>query len=385
MNEPDRRQKPLWKMAQDAIRNRWGEARWRLRFAFARRSGKPVAVLIGFARWKTWMHDALPTHSVVFLGHSTRIRPKILELLPHQPSLEVFCWSYKHPEKLTEICASHNLPITRVEDGFLRSVGLGVNRSRPMSLAFDTRAMHFDRSKVSDLDTILNTHDFERDRRSLQLADRVMTALKDGLTKYISQGTGRSLAAELGLSADQKCILVIGQVEDDLSIKYGMEGFMNGNDFVRLVSENNPDATILYRPHPESIAACKPHYSNPADISDICHVIGPEWSLQESFAAASEAHTITSLAGLEAVVAGLTVHTYGMPFYAGWGFTIDHGLANVEGKRCRQLSPREVVAAAYVLYPRYFHPETGEPTNLEGILDIAEKIRADMLENAAAS
>lgn len=365
---------------RDALIKRFPALRLRPRIRAARKSGKPTAILLGFSDWKMWMHDVLPDYHVVFIGHSPVIDPRLIDKIPNFPRPHVFGWSYKFPQRARDVCTDAGIPLTLIEDGFVRSVGLGTQKSRPMSLVFDTRAMHFDRGKVSDLDDLLNTYDFAADADVMAAADAVMSALQSGLTKYILDHNSRSVVDTLGLDPDRRRILVLGQVEDDLSIKYGIDGFMSGNDLVRKVAAENPEATILYRPHPESIAVSKPHYSDPVDVNDICHVLGSEWALKDCFDAAHEAHVITSLAGLEAKVAGLDVHVYGMPFYSGWGFTIDHGISDIPDKRRRSLTLREVIAGAYVLYPRYYHPLTSDPIDVWEALRITQQMRLNLAE-----
>lgn len=334
------------------------------------------ALLVSFSNWKTWMTDVLPENHVCFLGHSPRVAPAMLNLIPKFKNPKVYAWSYKWPEELEGICRKNNIELIYTEDGFIRSVGLGTNKSRPMSLVYDKKAMHFDRDKVSELDDILNHREFTKSE--LDAAEQVCAALKTGLTKYISQSQGRSLKEELCINDDKRVVLVLGQVEDDYSIKHGMEHFMSANDLVAKVALENPDAHILYRPHPESIAVRKKHYSDPRDVAHLCHIVTPEWSLQETFEASDEAHTMTSLTGLEAAVNGLEVHTYGMPFYAGWGFTNDRGLAQTPGKRVRTRTLQEVVAGAYVCYSKYYHPVTGAPITVLEALDMAERLRGHM-------
>lgn len=370
---------------RDAMVKRFPGAQIRPVLKAAKATGKPTAILVGFSKWKNWMDAVLAGYHVVYLGHSPKVPTAILKQIHKFPNPHVFAWSYKFPADLPEICAREGVKLTYVEDGFLRSVGLGTQKSRPMSLVFDDSGMHFDRSRVSDLDRLLNTYDFATDSRSLALASKVANALRDGLTKYVAVGAGGSLIDALGLDANRRRILVCGQVEDDMSLKHGMEGFMTGNEFVARVAIANPDATILYRPHPESVAVRKKHYSDPRDVAHLCHVISGDWSLKESFAAANEAHVITSLAGIEAKIAGLDVHTYGMPFYAGWGFTHDHGLADTPDKRMRTLTVEEVVAGAYVLYPRYYHPLTSETIGVDEGLDILTTLRNHMVRVASAS
>ena len=78
-------------------------------------------------------------------------------------------------------------------------------------------------------------------------------------------------------------------------------------------------------------------------------------------------HTITSLSGFEALLKGIKVTTVGAPFYSGWGLTDDR---QPVPRRMRSLSLLELLAGAYLLYPRYANPETGEPLDLEDVLQL---------------
>ena len=364
----------------DAVRKRQPDkatitraAEMRRAISQAQASGRPVAVLVGFSNWKNWMSDALPHHHVVMPG--PKIDAALLDALPRFPSATVYTWSYKAPAQLRDVCARANIPLVFVEDGFIRGFGLGVAQTRPMSLAFDARAMHFDRHNVSELDMLLNSNETFSEP-DLERARRVMSCMRAGLTKYNDTKIAPvGLAEKLRLDPDRRTIVVLGQIEDDLSLAYGMDGKMSGNDLVARVAMNNPHAQILYRPHPESFAVTKPHYSKPQDVAHLAHIVPPKWSLRETLSCAQEAHTITSLSGFEAAIHGLEVHTYGMPFYAGWGFTTDHGLSDVPGKRTRARSLLEVACAAYVRYPRYYHPITGQPISIDQALECINAIQ----------
>ncbi|MDR5671096.1 capsular biosynthesis protein, partial [Burkholderia cenocepacia] len=65
-----------------------------------------------------------------------------------------------------------------------------------------------------------------------------------------------------------------------------------------------------------------------------------------------EVHTLSSLAGFDALLRGKMVCTYGLPFYAGWGLT-DDDLAPLPW-RDRVLSLDMLVAGALLRYPLYW-------------------------------
>jgi capsular polysaccharide export protein len=58
--------------------------------------------------------------------------------------------------------------------------------------------------------------------------------------------------------------------------------------------------------------------------------------------------------------------TYGVPFYAGWGLTVDHG--PVPSRRTTPRSLDELVAATLLIYPRYLDPLSGLPCPAEVVV-----------------
>jgi capsular polysaccharide export protein len=348
------------------------------KIAQSHRIEKPTAILLGFSDWKTWMQDALCDYNVVFMGHSPNVSETMLNLIPRFYSPNVFVWSYKYPERAISICKEHDISLTFVEDGFLRSVGLGIEKSRPLSLVFDKKAMHFDAFKPSSLDEILNKHDFVSDTASMQLAQELAEVITSGATKYMRPDSRDNISEVFGLDADEHVVVVLGQVEDDLSIRYGSEKFYSGVDLVKIAAIENPHSRILYRPHPEAIARRKQHYSDPKSVKDICEIVGRRWSLNETLSVASRVYTITSFSGFEAALRGIDVDLFGFPFYGGWGFTNDRHSIPLSEKRRRQLKPAEVLAGALVLYPDYFHPVTGQRISPETAISIAWAINIQL-------
>ncbi|MBL4800158.1 MAG: hypothetical protein JKY50_22410 [Oleispira sp.] len=358
----------------DAYFNKYPERKYKKTLAkivLSHQIKRPTAILIGFSDWKTWMIDVLPDYNVVFLGHSPEVSASLLKTIPKFFEPTVFCWSYKFPHELRDLCLTNDICITFVEDGFIRGSGLGIAKTNPMSLVFDSQAMHFDHKKTSALDDLLNTHEINsQDMKNVAKFRQVFEA---GVTKYIRADSGSNLSDELNLYGEN-VIVILGQVEDDLSIQYGANRFYSGNDLVKIAALENPGSRILYRPHPESIQRRKKHYSNPKDVSNLCDIIGRRWSLKETLEVADRVYTVTSFAGFEAALMGKIVELFGLPFYGGWGFTNDRHDIDTTIKRTRKLTTDVVLAITLGRYATYFHPVTMERITPIKAAEYAESI-----------
>jgi capsular polysaccharide export protein len=258
-------------------------------------------------------------------------------------------WASRIPPGLPELAAREGVPLIRVEDGFVRSVGLGADFLPPASLVFDRGGMYYDPRTRSDLDRLLSETQFdaaliERSRRLIaQLVGR-------GVTKYNLGGAVPVWDAPPGA----RRLLVPGQVEDDLSVVYGGGEIRTNLDLLARARAANPGAFILYKPHPDVIAGHRKGAVPEALVRRYADEIVQGVSTAALLAGIDEVHTMTSLAGFEALLRGRRVTVYGRPFYAGWGLTTD----TVAIDRTRRLSLEELVAGALILYPRYLDPLT---------------------------
>ena len=336
----------------------------------------PTVLLIGFMPWKTFMSQWFPDCQVIrcATGHMA-----LLDFLRHLPRivkhkrLKVYVWSYKEPRIVAVICRLFSISLIRVEDGFLRSVQLGAMRVPPLSLCFAEKALYFDATAESDLETILETYDFAADTELMERTRRGIAALVSSrLSKYNSGGTV-DIETIYG-PKDKPRVLVVGQVEGDMSMIKGMSLQMTNNEFVRVVVDENPDAQVIYKPHPEVLKGIrkKPKQSSPDDVRDICMVLDQDVALADAFESIDRVYTMTSLSGFEALIRGLPVSCFGMPFYAGWGATDDRETCS---RRTQQRSVEEIFAAAYIIYPRYRDPETGSELSFEEGLALLQRMK----------
>jgi len=106
--------------------------------------------------------------------------------------------------------------VTIVEDGFLRSRGLGAELVPPMSLVLDDRGIYFDPTRTSRLEDLIRQRATLRKGQTLRAEALMRALINQGVSKY-------NLSGELPVLPDGHRILVPGQVEDDASVRYGCD------------------------------------------------------------------------------------------------------------------------------------------------------------------
>jgi len=240
-----------------------------------------------------------------------------------------------------------------LEDGFLRSVGLGADLVRPVSWVIDRRGIYYDASHPSDLEVLLQTKQF--DSASLKRAAEVrQTLLSTGITKY-NVGTKRwsRPADAVGL----KVILVPGQVETDASIRHGALDIKSNLALLKAARQANPNAWLIYKPHPDVAAGLRGKGAQEELASQWCNEIVTDVLMGPLLQDVDAVHVLTSLTGFEALLRDKEVVCYGLPFYAGWGLTRDS--LNTP-RRTRKLTIEELVAGTLLEYPQYVNRASGE-------------------------
>ena len=279
----------------------------------------------------------------------------------------IYIWGRKPFEEVEQYAKEYDLELFRVEDGFIRSVGLGSDLTQPYSQVVDSRGIYFDPAQESDLEFILQNYDFAADPRLLERAKNVRTYLiEKKLSKY-------NLYDEVTLNfpTDKRIIVLPGQVEDDASMRYGAKG-MDNLTLLKEVREGCPEEYIIFKPHPDILAGNRVGHIEEYEALKYCDKIVTEVSLDSVLMYADEVHTMTSLVGFEALVRGIEVHTYGIPFYAGWGLSTDKRTCK---RRTRELDLDELVAGALLLYPRYLDPQSRKLCTIEILLEALEAER----------
>jgi capsular polysaccharide export protein len=243
----------------------------------------------------------------------------------------------------------------RVEDGFIRSKGLGAAFNFPYSWVMDHTGIYFDSSRPSDLEILLN-HGFE-DSDLIESAQLIETLRAKRMTKY--NLTTIPLTFDRKQANNRKIILVPGQVEADASISYGSPLVKSSLELLEAVRKEEPEAFLIFKAHPDLVASARHGRILSEGTERLADLVVTDGNVLDWLDRCDEVHTMTSTVGFEALIRKVPVVTYGLPFYAGWGLTKDHLTCD---RRRRKLTLEELVCGALMKYPRYLNPVTGEFT-----------------------
>ncbi len=247
--------------------------------------------------------------------------------------------------------------VIRVEDGFLRSAGLGADFHKPMSWVIDDLGIYFDPTRPSRLETILESGEFSP--TETDHAIELVAFLKSHrLSKYNLAHSPITWRREM--AGGKKVILVPGQVEADASIRKGSPDVKTNADLLKRVRAEEPDAYLIFKSHPDLVAAARHGDPIPEGAEGIADLVVTEGNVIDWLELCDEVHTMTSTVGFEAILRNVPVRTHGLPFYAGWGLTRDSLDCP---RRTRKLTVAQLACGALILYPRYRNPLSEEFTS----------------------
>lgn len=311
----------------------------------------------GFRFWKrAYMKSYLrsPGNRIVFASSAAAAERAGLG-----QGARILVWGQRENADVRALAARRGLRIWRVEDGFLRSVGLGSDLTMPASLVVDRLGIYYDPSQPSELEDILMNAEFTSAELDRARALRALV-VGSGLSKY-NVGSERRVPVPAGA----RVVLVPGQVEDDASIVLGCRDVRTNLGLLEAARRASPGAFIIYKPHPDVLSGNRRGELDRTAALASCDHIEQEASLARCLEQADEVHTLTSLVGFEALLRDKRVVVYGQPFYGGWGLTEDH---HPLARRTRRLSLDELVAGALLRYPRYLDRRTGRFTTPEATI-----------------
>lgn len=277
-------------------------------------------------------------------------------------------WGIKESGRKAEAKAHQwKVPVLHLEDGFLRSIYPG-GAFRPYSMVVDEAGIYYDSTRPSDLENLLNSKRPLTDGLEMQLEEARQLIVSHGLSKY---NHAPRMKTDTLRREDRQRVLVVDQTLGDHSVTYGGASDTTFTDMLNRSVVDNPDATIYVKTHPEVASGVKSGYLSQTKPTDQIVLLTEPVNPIDLLKNVDRVYTVTSTMGFEALLAGCDVYCFGLPWYAGWGVTVD---TQTILRRNRRRSVEELFAAAYFHYTRYIHPETGR---LGTIFDVIHWLRRE--------
>ncbi|MES0808596.1 hypothetical protein ABLO27_03860 [Roseibium sp. SCPC15] len=276
---------------------------------------------------------------------------------------KILSWAGRTDASFEMDCEKNEIDLVRIEDGFLRSVGLGAGLARGAMLAVDDLGIYYDPSRPSRLEVLLREYDLSSDERErgVDLIELIKTAR---VSKY---NFGRSRSYDF--PTERKIVLVPGQVADDAAIRKSRSSTIdcantpNVNlDLLKLARQRNPDAFLVFKPHPDVETGLRKGKVTQEEALRYVDEFAVDANIIDLIEAVDEVETFSSLSGFEALLRDKRVVVHGAPFYAGWGLSDD---LTVLESRQRNRSLDELVYLALVKYARTIDPVTLLPCTPE--------------------
>jgi capsular polysaccharide export protein len=317
-------------------------------------ANRMIYSVMGIAYWKK------PTVTPLLWAGTPVPYGRALDDLPEDASVAI--WRARLSAAQRRAITQHGAPVIEIEDGFIRSAGLGADCVPPLSIIVDTGGPHFAPGAPSDLEQLLQTSLFPSDLLARAKALRA-AIIAGGLSKYETGGV--EVLPRFG--GKRRHVLVAGQVEDDRAVTSGGALASNLELLRRARAEAGADAYLIYKPHPDVLAGHRRGMIPDREVTALADRVETTSPMAALIAMVDELHVNSSLAGFEALLRGKPVTVHGVPFYAGWGLTVD--LGPIPPRRTARRTLDELVAAALLVYPRYLDPETSLPCSAEVLVE----------------
>ncbi|MGC4063644.1 MAG: NTP transferase domain-containing protein [Polyangiaceae bacterium] len=302
-------------------------------------------VCVGFSFWKKAIlrrYLESPDNRIEFVRDARALKSTTID-----ESTRLVVWASRPHEPVRRLAEERKLELLRVEDGFLRSVGLGSDWAAPGSLVFDDLGIYYDPSRPSRLERLLAETDFSE--ADLKAAERLRQAILSlRISKYNTHGDRSFVPAA---KPGRPVVLVPGQVADDASVRLGGATVGGVRELLVAVRELEPNAHIVYKPHPDVLSGNRKGLVDEG-LGTWFDELVLDVPIARCLNVVDRVHTMSSLVGFEALLREIPVVCHGKPFYSGWGLTRD---LYPQERRDRNLTLPMLVAAVLLLYPRYYH------------------------------
>lgn len=282
-----------------------------------------------------------------FLGRTVHWRPR----LPRHGVAAVIGWGLKGVSlRARDAARRAGLPYVAIEDGFLRSVGLG-DTDAALSLVVDDVGIYYDASAPSRLETLIAREHTPAERSRATALAAMWCAGR--LSKY-------NHAPERHSPLTEPYVLAVDQTWGDASIPLGLADAGSFKHMLEAALDEHPGLPVLLKVHPDVLAGRKRgHFEGltPGQASRVI-VLAEEAHAPALLEQAAAVYTVTSQMGFEALLWGRPLRCFGMPFYAGWGLSHDALPPPARRAAAQRITLADLVHGTLIDYPRCLAPDT---------------------------
>ena len=286
------------------------------------------------------------------------------------------CWLKADLGRVAALAHRTGQPVLLAEDAFLKSVLTvklpGDSRYKAnTAIFFDDLGYHYDASRPSRLEVLLNSVDLkpEEIRRGAAIRKKLV---ESRLSKYNHQPLQ---IGELGRPGRKK-VLVVDQCFGDASVHNALASSRTFRLMLKAALKENPEADIIVKKHPDAIAQegridHRTSYFQDLKAEERIFHLNTEANPYAVIEQVEAVYNVSSNMGLDALMAGKIVHVFGLPAYAGWGLTRDRLKCP---RRTKSRTLDELVFIIYVLYTNYAAKD-GYPLTAEEAIDQLLELR----------
>lgn len=279
--------------------------------------------------------------------------------------------------ELLEYASLNEIPVIITEDGFLKSADTNANQKAPLkyrqgiSYTFETKAPYFDANRSSRLELMLNDENLNFSSDQILRAKRLIKKIVDSrLTKYNHQPIYTPSIGRNGV----KKVLVVDQSATDMSVVLGRLNEFSFKKMLKTAIADNPDADIIVKIHPDVLAKKRQGFFGNLKEHDNVYIQSEAINPISLIQYVDKVYVGSSQLGFEALMCGKEVHVFGVPFYAGWGLTVDYMTCS---RRTRKRSLEEIFYIAYILYTAYVDPIKKKKIEIEEAIEFLLSLREE--------
>ena len=308
--------------------------------------------------------------------------PEFKYTLQHEEDNLYFCWGmFPNEFNIETIIQAYyrKKPVIFLEDGFLRSADTFANSACPVkykkgiSFTVDYFSPYFDATNPSYLENMLNDDNLELTPQQFERARLCIDKIvKNHLTKYNHQPI---FTPDIGRVGAKK-VLVVDQSYGDFSVKKGMANDKTFKVMLESAIKQNPDADIIVKTHPDTMASTRAGYYTNLKPKNNVYLLTEPINPISLIQYVDKVYVCTTQFGFEALMCKKEVHTFGMPFYAGWGLTKDYKHLH---RRKKQRALEELFYITYIMYSKYVNPLTQKECEIEEAMDYLINLREEYM------